>query len=740
MNTYPFSISRLQKALLAVGSFSCLGLSSVLAHAEAEEGTAQLETITVTAQAAQSGYYQPKVNLTGFTQHNLAEIPASISIITAERIADQHAKTLSDVVKNDAAVGDGYAPIGYYSNFVMRGFSLNAGSSYLLNGHLLRGEQNVALENKEQVEILKGISAIQSGMSTPAGVVNYVTKRPQDIRAITVEGDSHGGNRVATDLGGFFGHEQQFGYRMNLAKEEMHPYVDHADGQRLFGALALDWKISDRSKLEFDIESQRQRQRSVPGYQLLDGQTVPTGVEWDRLLGYQSWGKPVTNESLNSSLNLIHQFNDNWTGKLSASQSRVVVDDYSAFPYGCSWSSVCEYTGLGNTFDQNGNYDIYEFRSPNDSYLTNQFKAGLNGTFATGSWQHHLSLDLSQTYKRRAQYDAIFDLASTIPQSTGNIYIDPDNYIPSEKILANHYKSLDSQQTALNILDQIDFNTAWSVLLGGKLLHLDEKAYVADGSQIRDTNFNRFLPQMAVMYQPWEQTHVYASYAKGLSDGGQAPWLAFGNVDKGIEGNAGVTLAPVHSTQYEVGIKQQWQALLFTAAIFDLKQDNQYVNSDNYYLTEGEKHNIGLELGLQGRLTPNLDMTSSLALTRSRLTDIATAEYQNHQTQNVPKVRFASHLSYQVPQVQGLRLLAGMQYSSSKYANKAGTVKVSGYSVFDAGAAYNFRAYGYENTLRFNVDNLLNKKYWRDAGSFFGDDYLFLGAPRTAQFAWTVNF
>ncbi len=31
-------------------------------------------------------------------------------------------KTLADVVKNDAAVGEGYAPIGYYANFVMRWF------------------------------------------------------------------------------------------------------------------------------------------------------------------------------------------------------------------------------------------------------------------------------------------------------------------------------------------------------------------------------------------------------------------------------------------------------------------------------------------------------------------------------------------------------------------------------------------------------------------------------------------
>ncbi|WP_087546883.1 TonB-dependent siderophore receptor [Acinetobacter sp. WCHA39] len=710
MKTYPFTFSRLHKALLAVGSFSCLGLSSVLVHAEDENKVSQLETITVNAQAAESVYFQPKVNLSGFTQQNIAEIPASIHAVTAERIADQHAKTLTDVVKNDAAVGDGYAPIGYYSNFMMRGFALNLGSSYLLNGNLLRGEQNVALENKEQVEILKGISAIQSGMSTPAGVVNYVSKRPKDIRSMTVDADSHGGNRIAADFGGFLD-EQQLGYRINLAHEEIHPYVEHANGKRLFGSLALDWNISDRSKLELDIESQRQRQRSVPGYQLLDGKTVPTGVEWDRLLGYQSWSQPVINQSLNTGLKYNYQINKDWSANLSASQSRVVVDDYSAFAY---------------TFGQNGNYDIYDFRSPDDSYLTNQFKAGLNGQFSTGSWQHKLSLELSQTYKRHAQYDAINQAVGT-----GNIYTDTVDFAPSGAVLGNHYKSLNSQQTALNLLDQVEFNTAWSILAGGKLLHLNEDAYNASGNNIRDTNFNRFLPQFAVMYQPWEKTHIYASYAKGLSDGGQAPWFA---------NNPSVTLAPKHSAQYELGFKQQWQDLLFSAALFDLKQDNQHTNISNDFVKDGEQHNLGLELGLQGRIGQNLDMTSTLALTRSRLRDIQSSEYDGHQTQNVPTVRLASYISYQVPQVEGLRLLAGIQYSSSKYANKSATVEVPSYTVFNLGSAYNFRAYGYENTLRFNVDNLFNKKYWRDAGSFFGDDYLFLGAPRTAQFSWTVNF
>nr|WP_265733141.1 TonB-dependent receptor [Acinetobacter baumannii] len=87
-----------------------------------------------------------------------------------------------------------------------------------------------------------------------------------------------------------------------------------------------------------------------------------------------------------------------------------------------------------------------------------------------------------------------------------------------------------------------------------------------------------------------------------------------------------------------------------------------------------------------------------------------------------------------------LRLLSGIQYSSSKYANKEGTAKVGGYSVFNIGAAYKTNFAGHDTTFRFNIDNLFNKKYWRDVGAFMGDDYLFLGNPRTAQFSTTFSF
>lgn len=706
---------------------SSIALITSVVYANEVE-VSQLPTITVNAtQNNDALYSSKKVTLSGFQTDDVKKVPASITTITSERIADQHAKTLTDVIKNDSSLGDGYAAIGYYPNFVARGFALDLGSSYLINGHTIRGEQNVALENKKQVEILKGISAIQSGMSTPGGVVNYVTKRPADVKNITVDANSEGGYTLATDVGGFV--NDNFGYRINLAHESIHPNVDHANGKREFGSVALDWKINDRSKLLFDIEAQHQSQRSVPGYQLLDGQEVPTNVDQDRLLGYQSWSKPVVNNSLNASLKYQYAFNDQWNGSLSASQSRVVIDDYVVFPYGSYYSSGNEFA----VFDKDGNYDLYDYRSPDDTRITNQFAARLNGQFNTGNLQHHVTFELQNTRKNLKRYDPSNQL---IENEIGNIYVDkPDFQMPTEK-LGNRFKALESNQTAFTISDRVQFNDQWSTLLGGKLIHLDEQAYNSDGQQSRDTDLNKFLPQLALMYSPTSATNLYASYAKGLSDGGEAPWYA--------EANAYQVLSPRNSEQYELGVKQQIRNFLVTAAIFDLKQDNQYTitNSEGKleFVEQGKQHNQGIELGLTGALTDTLDVSSGITFTKSRLVDIDTDSYKGHQTQNVPKVRATAQLSYKVPSVEGLRLLSGMQYSSSKYANKEGTAKVGGYIIFNIGAAYKTNFAGHDTTFRFNIDNLFNKKYWRDVGAFMGDDYLFLGNPRTAQFSTTFSF
>ena len=52
-------------------------------------------------------------------------------------------------------------------------------------------------------------------------------------------------------------------------------YVNDANGWRAMGAGAADWKISPKAILKGDFEYQHKVERSVCGYQLLGGTTVP---------------------------------------------------------------------------------------------------------------------------------------------------------------------------------------------------------------------------------------------------------------------------------------------------------------------------------------------------------------------------------------------------------------------------------------------------------------------------------
>ncbi|MDP9504609.1 TonB-dependent siderophore receptor [Pseudomonas protegens] len=704
-----------------------LGLLLAGSHAVANASGTQLPTQTVSGEE-QYGYRADSASVGGFSETPLLDTPASISVINEELIKDQQARLLSDVLKNDASVGQSYAPVGYYENFEVRGFSLNAASSYKINNRTITGEQNVALENKQRVELLKGLSGLQSGVSEPGGLVNYVTKRPTDIRSVTVSTDDRGSGYLATDVGGWFGSEQQFGLRANLAHEDLHSYVEHTNGQRDFASLALDWNISPDALLQLDIEYQNKQQRSAPGYQLLGGSSLPHHASPKRLLGHQSGSKPVTNESLNIGGSFEYRFNDDWKGNLSASRSRVVIDDYSSFAWG-GCTTGCT-NANGNYFSPEGNYDIYDFRSPDDTRRNDEVQAVLNGRFDTAGLGHELSVGTS-AFRR------VVDRRESINQwvGTGNIQSEPENFDRYNGALNDTHKRLDSRQYGLFLSDRISFNEQWQTVLGGREVRLDEESFDKDGVRDRHTQRYVFLPQAALIYKPISELSLYTQYSKGLSLGGQAPWFA---------SNSGDTLAPTVSRQIETGIKYDWQRMSFTAALFQMRQAYQYSRPDAAggftYVQQGQQKNTGLELSANGWATQRLQIAASVAAIRSRVEGTGTPAYEGHQTLNVPRLRASLQGDYALSWLDGLALLGGMQYSGSKYADRQGNVATGAYAIFNIGSRYSTRIDGYDTVFRLTVDNLFDKRYWRDAGEYMGDDYLFQGAPLTARLSASVNF
>ena len=714
------SAPRFTRNLLALG---------LLLAPTAQAADTELPAVTVTGEDT-SGYQAHSASVGGFEATPLLDTPASISVVTEALIKDRQARLLSEVLQNDASVGESYAPVGYYENFVVRGFSLNSASSYKINGRTITGEQNVGLENKQQVELLKGLSGLQSGVSEPGGLVNYVTKRPADVRSVTVSTDDRGSGYLATDVGGFFGNEQQFGLRANVAHEELHSYVEHTNGQRDFASLAFDWNISPDALLQLDAEYQTREQRSAPGYQLLGGTRLPHHASPKKLLAHQSGSNPVTTDALNLNGNFEYRFSDTWKGTVSASRSRVVIDDYSSFAWGCYGSASCASAAVPNYFSPEGDYDIYDFRSPDDTRRNDEVQAAFTGAFDTVGLGHELSVGAS-AFRR------VVDKRDTINVMIGSANIDsePADFVRYDGPLNDSYRRLDSRQYGLFFNDRISFNEQWQTVLGGREVRLDEETFDSQGETTRHTQRYVFLPQAALIYKPLHNLALYTRYSKGLSLGGEAAWFTT---------NAFEILAPTVSRQIEAGIKYDWQRISLAAALFQIRQAYQYSrpNDDGTFTftQQGEQKNTGLELSANGWASQRLQIAASVAAIRARVSDSGTPAYEGHQAINVPTLRASLQGDYVLPGIEGLALLGGVQYSASKYANRQGGVETGAYAIFNVGSRYSTRIDGYDTVFRLTVDNLFDKRYWRDAGEYLGDGYLFQGAPLTARLSASINF
>ena len=662
----------------------------------------------------------------------LHDTPAAVSVITRDQLDDRQPRTLSELARSDAALGDNYAPVGYYQDIAIRGFALDLATGYRLNDLTITGEQLLPLEDKQRVEILKGLGGLEAGVVAPGGLVNYVSKRPAEVRSATVGTDSHGSRYAAVDVGGWL--SPTFGLRVNAAHEGIHSYVDHADGRRNFLAVAADWKINPNATLRLDSNYQTSAQRSVSGYQLLGGRTIPAHPSRTRMLGFEPWQAPVGIDAGNSTARLDYRFSERWSAQLAAGHSRSVIDDNVAFAYGCFYSPDCASGATpGWFFAPNGDYDIYDFRSPDDTRQNDEARAVLKGSFDTGMLGHEVSLGASAFRRTLDQRPYVYDYVGT-----GNIdQLDPPYFAPSPNQPGPSARTFTSWQRSLFALDRVHLGEHWQVLAGGRFVRLHERSYDDAGLLQRDTRLSKALPQAAVLWQPGAPLTVYASYSESLSLGAEAPYWT---------SNGGTLLAPRQSRQIETGVKYEWSdTLSLAAALYRIRQPYQYAQPDSTiegftFVQRGEQVHTGLELNAAGRVNENLRLTASINLIRARARNSGTPAYEGHPIVNVPRLRSAVYLDYRLPFAADVSLLGGWRYASVNPATPDGMTRVPAYNVFDAGLRYGTQWRGHALTWRLNVDNVFNRFYWRDTGSAYGDSYLFPGAPRLARLSLTVAF
>ncbi|MDB5918004.1 MAG: TonB-dependent receptor [Massilia sp.] len=707
--------------------FSLIACAVMGAFATAASAQTMPEVV-ITGAKSQAG---ERASIGGFVEAPLLQTPASITVIDRQQMQDFSIRNSSDAMKFDASVSDAYNAVGYAENFSIRGFNLDNTSSYRKDGIAIPGDTQIPLENKERIEVLKGLAGLQAGVATPGGIVNYVTKRPTstDLRSATVEVRERGTLYGSVDLGGRFA-DKRFGYRLGAAAEKLRSYVKGADGERQFVSGAFDWQITPDALLQLDVDYQHKSQLTAPGYQLIRGVALPTGISQTMLLNDQPWAKPVDTTSTNAGLRFEYRFNDAWNATVSMNKHWFKRDDYTAFPYGCSNEGDGFYPG----YCSNGDYDVYDYRSLGEKKSPFGAQAMLHGKFATGAIGHQLTLGTSLFTRSDEAGKYVYDYVGT-----SNIY---HNMLvpPSSKQTGPVFERRSENERALFAQDIVTLSPQVKLHTGLRYVQVKRDEYIRDKATEGVANAPRFyahsdesfvLPSLALVVSLNPDWNVYGALTHGLEHGGIAPIQTT---------NQNTALAPSRSKQFEVGVKGAiGNDVTVAAALFQIRKGHEFTNAANTFVRAGDETHRGLELSAEGKINTGLRYGVSLLALHTEQQGTGQPDFDGKRVTDVPNFRSSAWVEYAVPQVAGLKVNAAWQYSGEKAFDLANTVNVPGYHLFDVGASYATRLAGAATTLRFGVNNVFDKFYWRDVTPALGG-YLLTGAPRTFRASAQFDF
>ena len=690
----------------------CVGLALAAvqaAHAQsvAAAETGELSTVNVEASRA-NGFLAETVEAGTFRGASVMDVPATVNTVTREVIELQGAAGVYDVLRNTAGVTRQQNGGDTFDQLVIRGIAVENRTNYRLNGALaIPNVSEIPMENKERVEVLKGASALYYGFTTPAGIVNLVTKRAASAPVSTVglTLDDRGSAQALVDLGRQFGDQKQYGLRINAAGGRIGSNIDDVDGHRRFVSAAFDWRVNSRLTLKADVENYRKRiteQAGITRLAAVNGViALPAVPNPDKLLGppWAVFDAEVTNTQLRADYSL----GDNWALTVEAGHSEAERDRRLA-----SFSNYNVLTGAGRI---TGNDQ--SLKQTSDLLRTELF-----GTFSTGSVQHELTLGAARSKKTQ---DPIFQRNYGGASTVQNLYNPvPIGYLPlTARPTRPTTGAQESEELGLYALDRITFSPQWQLVAG--LRHTRYQSWQGASATLPalDYSVRKTTPLAALSYKFTPDLMAYVSYSQGVEEGEVAP---------AGTANQNTRMPPGVSRQKEIGLR--WLTgggTLLSGALFDIERPGAYTDSANTFVASGRQRYRGLEVSAQGRLTTALAWQLSGQWLDAEFRRI-NAQYDGKRPENTARTTASAFLSYDIAAVPGLSVNGGAYFTGRRPVDDLNQGFIGGATVFGLGARYVAQLMGRRTTFQLNVDNVGDKRYWSAAGT-----RLAVGTPRTIK-------
>jgi iron complex outermembrane receptor protein len=639
----------------------------------------------------------------------LLDTPFSINVVPQALISDQQARLLTEVLRNDPSAVAGFgAQYSSYQTISLRGFPLAYNANYRRDGLPFNRFSETAFENLQQVEVLKGLSGMLNGFASPGGIVNFVPKRPtnETYTSLRAGYTSQSLFSIHGDAGGRFGPDRQFGYRVNLVREQGETSIDRVDLARTLGSVYLDWRVSPALTLGLDVEKHRIQPTGQPLYYALGANVpVPAAPDLRRFNGIP-YATYTTNDTL-VGFRADLALSDDWRARLSLLDHRHDRD---------AWFSQ------GTISNTGGAMSVVTQRDVLQSFPARSALATLSGRFATGLLRHELTTGIN--WSTNESYRGDYQFA---PPYLSNLNAPVEAPVRNLSAVRAQYRNASYEERGAFVSDTISLGKAVAITAGVRHTRLQQQNLTFAGAISTDYARSATTPSLGVVFKPMPNLSIYGSYIEGLEQGGVAP---AGRV------NAGEVMAPLESRQIEAGVK--WHArtgLFVSAAIFEIEKALEFTNvATNRFVQDGRQVHQGLELTANGRVTRSLDLFAGVMVLDPTAERTGNPAIDGRRPVNVPRLTLNGFAQYRLPGTDGLSVNGGFQYVGDRPFDATNSRVVGSFALFNAGLRLDSRLAGRKAIYRVNVDNIADKRYWASAGTT-----LHAGLPRTLKFSMQIE-
>lgn len=722
--------------LTPVAAAAVLSLWLPLARAQttpAEPGESTLGTITVNASADASAEGLPKPFAGGqvargsrigiLGNQDVMDTPFSNVSYTSELIQDQQAKSIGDVLMNDASVRQARGFGNFQQAYFIRGFPVFSDDVAYNGLYGLVPRQYMATELVERVELFRGANTFLSGVGGGSvaggglgGLINVVPKRAPNeaLNRITAGFQTGGEGYVAADIARRFGPDQATGLRLNAARRDGGSGVDNEKQTLNVIGVGLDWR-SRNLRVSADVGYQDQKLAS-PRPSVDPGFGLPVPAAPDARTNFaQPWTHSNSKDSFGT-LRVEGDLNEQWTGWAAIGAREGKEDNVLA--------------SMALT-DTSGNARLNRFDNTRENSVTTA-EVGLRGKFQTGVVKHTLSVAANSLDARERNAFA-FNFATGL---TTNIYRPVASPAPSTVsfgVLGSPRETNHIKATSFAVSDTLSMAGDTLLLtLGVRHQNLEDTNFApATGVQTDTYDKSRLSPTAGLVFKIRPDVSLYANYIEGLVKGATAP---LGTT------NQGATFEPYVSKQKEIGAKYDGGKVGASMAFFSTDQPSGYAVNNTFGIF-GKQRNQGLEFSVFGEPAKGVRVLGGLTLLDAKQVSTAGGVNDGKNVIGVPKQQFNLGAEWDVTGMPGLALNARLIHTGKQYADAANTQALPAWNRLDVGARYLVDLGNNKvMTLRGRIDNFLDKSYWASAGGFPGAGYMVVGAPRTFSLTASVDF